>query len=146
MLNILNIPTFLTKDVKYFIISFSGFASSELSGSDLLELTPDLDQHTELACRGAEVVTCNVARVNWEVIMKKENILLPTGDLLVFRFVLRQYNTTMGQSDHTDLSLVYEGEGGGPRGSSPTPRRPGRSTAPSSWAGARPTRWRAWWI
>ena len=112
MLNILNIPTFLTKDVKYFNFSLSGFASSEMSGSDLLELRPDLDQDKELACRGAEVVTCNVAKVNWEVIMKKENILLPTGDLLVFRFVLQQYNTTMGQTDHTDLSLVYEGEGG----------------------------------
>ena len=44
--------------------------------------------------------------------MEKENILLPTGDLLVFRFVLAQYNTSMGQSDHTDLSLVYEGEAG----------------------------------
>ena len=58
------------------------------------------------------MITCNVARVNWEVIMKKENILLPTGDLLMFRFVLKQQNTSMGQSDHTDLSLVYEGEAG----------------------------------
>ena len=77
-----------------------------------MELTPELDEETELACRGPEVITCNVARVNWEVIMKKENILLPTGDLLMFRFVLKQQNTSMGQSDHTDLSLVYEGEAG----------------------------------
>ena len=112
MLNILNISTFLTKDVKYFNIFLSGFPGSELSGTDLLELTPDLDEETELACRGPEVITCNVARVNWEVIMKKENILLPTGDLLMFRFVLKQQNTSMGQSDHTDLSLVYEGEAG----------------------------------
>ena len=83
-----------------------------MSGTDLLELTPDLDEETELACRGPEVITCNVARVNWEVIMKKENIVLPTGDLLMFRFVLKQHNTSMGQSDHTDLSLVYEGKVG----------------------------------
>ena len=108
MLNILNFPT----DNKYFNIFLSGFPGSEVSGSDLLEMTPELDQDTGLACGGAEVVTCNVARVNWEVVMKKENILLPTGDLLMFRFVLRQYNTTMGQSHHTDLSLVYEGEAG----------------------------------
>ena len=53
-----------------------------------------------------------MATVNWEVVSQRENIRLPTGDLLVFRFVLRQYNTTMGQSHHTDLSLVYEGEAG----------------------------------
>ena len=58
------------------------------------------------------MITCNVATVNWEVVSQRENIRLPTGDLLVFRFVLRQYNTTMGQSHHTDLSLVYEGEAG----------------------------------
>ena len=71
----LNIPTVLTKDVKYFDIFLSGFPGSQVSGSDLLEMTPELDQDSELACRGAEVITCNVARVNWEVVMKKENIL-----------------------------------------------------------------------
>ena len=61
-------------------------------------------------------MTCTVATVNWEVIMKKENIVLPTGDLLVFRFVLQQFNSSVGGSGHTDVSLVYEG-GEGAEGS-----------------------------
>ena len=79
---------------------------------DLLDLNPSLDHDTDTACTGPEVITCNVATVNWEVIMKKENIVLPTGDLLVFRFVLQQLNSSVGQSEHTDVSLVYEGAEG----------------------------------
>ena len=65
-----------------------GLTSKDLFGSDLLEMTPDYDQDTRLTCEGPEVVTCDIARVNWEVIQNKENIILPNGILLLYRFSL----------------------------------------------------------
>ena len=57
-------------------------------------------------------MTCTLATVNWEVIKEEKNIILPTGDLMEFKFVLQEYNTSVGQYDHTDYSIVYEGEDG----------------------------------
>ena len=62
-------------------------------GTDLLEMTPDYDQDTRITCQGPEVVTCDIARVNWDVIHDKENIILPTGDLLLYRFTLEPVRT-----------------------------------------------------
>ena len=67
------------RDIIYF---FAGKPSGEAGGStgnDLLQMTPYEDLNTTLTCLGPEVVTCNIARVQWDVITNNHDIILPTG-------------------------------------------------------------------
>ena len=67
------------RDIIYF---FAGKPSGEAGGStgnDLLQMTPYEDLNTTLTCLGPEVVTCNIARVQWDVITNNYDIILPTG-------------------------------------------------------------------
>ena len=57
-------------------------------------MTPDSELDTSHTCQGPEVVTCDVARVNWDVVNNKENIILPTGDVLMYNFVLESVHTS----------------------------------------------------
>ena len=67
--------------------------SREMLGTDLLEMTPDYELDTRLTCEGPEKVTCDIARVNWDVIHNKENIILPIGDLLYYKYTLEHERT-----------------------------------------------------
>ena len=65
-----------------FLIFFAGKPSGEAgggTGNDLLQMTPYEDLNTTLTCLGPEVVTCNIARVQWDVITNNHDIILPTG-------------------------------------------------------------------
>ena len=57
----------------------------DIIGHDLISLTPDTSLDTQDTCQGPEVVTCDVARINWSVVKNRENIILPDGDILMFR-------------------------------------------------------------
>ena len=57
-------------------------------------MNPNSELDTSLTCQGPEVVTCDVARVNWNVVNNKENIILPTGDVLMYKFVLESVHTS----------------------------------------------------
>ena len=39
-------------------------------------------------------MTCDIGKVNWEAVTNQENIILPSGDLLYYRFVMESYHTT----------------------------------------------------
>ena len=56
-------------------------------------MIPDSELDTSHTCQGPEVVTCDLARVNWDVVHNKENIILPTGDILMYNFVLESVHT-----------------------------------------------------
>ena len=57
-------------------------------------MNPNSELDTSLTCQGPEVVTCDVALVNWNVVNNKENIILPTGDVLMYKFVLESVHTS----------------------------------------------------
>jgi len=48
----------------------------------LLTLCPRLSVNNSLVCQGREIVSCEVALVNWDTINNFENIILPTGEAL----------------------------------------------------------------
>ena len=57
----------------------------DIIGHELLSLTQDTALDTEDTCQGPEVVTCDVARINWSVVEGREAIILPDGDILMFK-------------------------------------------------------------
>merc|ERR1719270_2559796 len=88
----------------------------DIIGHDLLSLTPDTALDTQDTCQGPEVVTCDVARINWRVVEDRENIILPDGDILMFKFMLQSVHSQTGnrslEMSHNDISLIYENSDG----------------------------------
>ena len=60
--------------------------------SPLLIMTPTVSHNNSLVCQGIEIVSCDVALVNWISITSSDSILLPTGDILELEFSLESYN------------------------------------------------------
>jgi len=49
-----------------------------------------------------EILTCNVALVNWESLKSFKSIILPTGEILDFDFTMQDLINS-----HTGISFVF---------------------------------------
>merc|ERR1712215_235667 len=74
----------------------------------LLILTPSVTLKTSYVCKGIEIVSCDVALVNWTSINTFNSIILPTGEILDF-----DYTVENGNLDHRrSQSSTYKSDGG----------------------------------
>merc|ERR1712215_302158 len=74
----------------------------------LLILTPSVTLNTSYVCKGIEIVSCDVALVNWTSINTFNSIILPTGEILDF-----DYTVENGNLDHRrSQSSTYKSDGG----------------------------------
>merc|ERR1712215_13765 len=74
----------------------------------LLILTPSVTLNTSYVCKRIEIVSCDVALVNWTSINTFNSIILPTGEILDF-----DYTVENGNLDHRrSQSSTYKSDGG----------------------------------
>merc|ERR1712215_419153 len=74
----------------------------------LLILTPSVSLNTSYVCKGIEIVSCDVALVNWTSINTFNSIILPTGEILDFNYTVEN-----GNIDHKhSQSSTYKSDGG----------------------------------
>ena len=66
------------------------------------------------------LTSCHVSRVRWEVVTGRQDIILPSGEVIHFTLELEAVTGNLTQEEaghqHRDLSLVYENTGDGSEG------------------------------
>ena len=68
----------------------------------LLTLTPTVSHNSSLVCHGSDILSCDVALVNWNTINNFEDILVPTGEVLHFDFTMESLgNSKFGNNNCT---------------------------------------------
>ena len=66
------------------------------------------------------LASCDVSGVRWEVVTGRQDILLPSGEVIHFSLELEAVTGNLTQEEaghqHRDISLVYENTGDGSEG------------------------------
>ena len=66
-------------------------------------MTPTISHNNSLVCQGIEIISCDVALVNWISITSSDNIMLPTGEVLNFDFTLEPYHNI-----NHGMTIIFE--------------------------------------